>query len=658
MRRLAILMLLLSSFVVNAQNYGLDNSMRIEADVKASPASITLNWKTTGGNGNISIYRKSKSGTSWGNAIAQLAATATSYTDNNVSAGNAYEYFIFKAGTTQPYGYIYAGIEEPAIHNRGAMILLVDDSFKTNCASEIKALMEDLRGDGWEVIRKDFSRTETVANVKNYIVTTKQANTDVQGVYILGHVAVPHSGNIVPDGHTNNHVGAWSADVYYGEVDGTWTDNSVNNTSSSNPKNHNQPGDGNFDQDYIPSDVDLQVGRVDMYDMPAFSKTEEFMMKNYLHKAHQYKQGQLTVIKRGLVDDNFKSMQEGFSGNGWRNISPLCGIDSVTEKDFVSTLNTESHQWAYGTGGGSYTSCNGVGNTAAFASNNMKAIFTMLFGSYFGDWDYKNNLLRAPLCSDDPALTSCWAGRPNWFFHHMALGEPIGYATRLSQNNNGTYATPISGMRRMIHMTLLGDPSLRTEYVKPVTSVTTTSSPQSGATISWTASPEAGVAGYYVYRSTSEFGAYKIRSTMVSGTNFTDSFGTDGTYWYMVRATKLQETPSGTYYNMSIGVAKEGTFEYPFEDVGINDINVITKANLYPNPAGNTVTLNINTIRAADAIITISGLRGNILFQGTMQLVPGDNNQSINISHIPAGMYMVTIHTLDEQKTLKLAKTY
>lgn len=660
----AIIMLLFSTAAIAQSNYGFDYSIRIEAQTSASPASVTLNWETSGGSGNYSIYRKTKSSNNWGNPIAQPGSTATSYTDNNVTAGNAYEYLINRAGTIQPYGYIYAGIETPAIHSRGAIILLVDNTFSTNCASEIQTLMADLRGDGWEVIRKDFPRSETVANVKNYIVSATQGNSNIKALYILGHISVPHSGNIYPDGHNvsnspgNPHEGAWPADIYYGELDGSWTDVSVNVTTAGNPLCHNVPGDGKFDQDYIPNDAELQVGRVDLWDMPAFSQTEDVMMQNYLQKAHKYKTGQLTVNKRGLVDDNFKNMQEGFSGNGWRNISPLCGVNNVSEKDFISTLNTDFYQWAYGTGAGSFTNCNGVGNTAAFANNNMKTIFTMLFGSYFGDWEFKNNLLRAPLCSADPALTSCWAGRPNWFFHHMALGENIGYSTLLSQNNGGIYATPIPTMRRMVHVALMGDPSLRTEYVQPVTTVSTTTAPESGATITWTASAEPGVAGYYVYRSTSEFGEYKIRSTMVNGTSFTDSFGTDGTYWYMVRASKLQQTPSGSYYNMSIGTATSGTFQYPYEDVGVAGVAAITDASLYPNPTKGNVMLTINTIRPADAVITVTGLRGNILYRATEQLIPGSNKHQLNISKLAAGMYMVHINTTEGRKSLKLAKTY
>ena len=70
-----------------------------------------------------------------------------------------------------------------------------------------------------------------------------------------------------------------------------------------------------------------------------------------------------------------------------------------------------------------------------FAASDPQVVFTMFFGSYFGDWDSQNNFLRAALATTNYTLTSAWVGRPYWHFHHMALGETIGFSTRVTQNN-------------------------------------------------------------------------------------------------------------------------------------------------------------------------------------------------------------------------------
>ena len=47
-------------------------------------------------------------------------------------------------------------------------------------------------------------------------------------MFLFGHVPVPYSGDIVPDGHAPDHQGAWPCDGFYGDMDGLWTDCSVN----------------------------------------------------------------------------------------------------------------------------------------------------------------------------------------------------------------------------------------------------------------------------------------------------------------------------------------------------------------------------------------------------------------------------------------------
>ena len=55
----------------------------------------------------------------------------------------------------------------------------------------------------------------------------------------------------------------------------------------------------------------------------------------------------------------------------------------------------------------------------------------------------------------------------------MALGESIGYATKLSQNNNALYYHGyFNASVRKIHIALMGDPTLRMHVVKPPSNLT------------------------------------------------------------------------------------------------------------------------------------------------------------------------------------------
>ena len=71
----------------------------------------------------------------------------------------------------------------------------------------------------------------------------------------------------------------------------------------------------------------------------------------------------------------------------------------------------------------------------------------------------------------------------------------------------------------------------------------------------WTASSSSGISGYNVYRSTALTGSYtKVNSSLVSGTNFTDSSVQSGlTYYYVTTAVNSSNVES-TYSNQAKAV--------------------------------------------------------------------------------------------------------
>lgn len=131
----------------------------------------------------------------------------------------------------------------------------------------------------------------------------------------------------------------------------------------------------------------------------------------------------------------------------------------------------------------------------------------------------------------------------------MGIGEPIG-ASFLETIN----APPLNSYgNNGVHVSLMGDPTLRAHYVAPASSPGAVSV---GGTVAlvWTASTDT-VDGYHVYRATTKAGPYtKLTNTPVTITGYDDTSAPTGQVWYMVRATKLQATPSGSYHNLSTGV--------------------------------------------------------------------------------------------------------
>ncbi len=609
-----------------------DAAVEIWAKVQAAPPTVTLNWVGNGTTNNYAIAKKLKTASTWSNIATGLSGTTTSYVDNNVTVGTNYEYRIIRSGTTgtvnyQGFGYINAGIEIPVVENRGRLILLVANTMTSSLATEIARLETDLEGDGWDVVRLVASTTASASQVKTQITTAYNQNpTNTKALFILGPVPIPYSGNICPDAHTNNHQGAWPADCYYGDINGTWTDATVTAPTTGPTRIHNVPGDGKFDQSFIPSPMELQVGRVDLRGMTTFTAfTETQLLKNYLDKDHDYRKKVFAVQRRAIIDDNFGYFSgEAFAANGWKNFGPICTPSNVTAGDYITSMTGNSYQWSYGCGGGSYTSASGIGTTTDLSNSNLQGIFTVLFGSYFGDWDNNNNFLRAPLCQGK-TLTNAWAGRPHWMFHHMALGETIGYSTVISQNNTGSvyFASPFGGLANSIHIALMGDPSLRNEIVSPVSNVVATKN-GNNCNITWTASTQTNVIGYNIYMKNDTNKTYvKINPTTITGTSYTHQcLVYPGIYKYMVRALVLENTPSGTYYNMSEGIM----------DTAMNTVNLAIYANAGAAVSGTSSSVSFTSTAIGGTVFAWSfGDGGNSSQQNPVHTYTANGNYTATL---------------------------
>jgi hypothetical protein len=539
-------------------------SVRLSVVTETNPPSISVLWNAVEGATEYRVYRKSPTSLDWGSPGAVLGPGDIGITDSGVMPGQVYEYKVEASRGTAPmiaYGYVLSGIQVSATENRGGIILVVDNTFTASLEAELNQLQMDLVGDGYTVYRLDVDRTSSAMLVRSRIQSIYNNNPDILTALLVGHVPVPYSGNYAPDGHIPDHEGAWSTDGFYADIDGTWTDNTINNAGATRVANQNVPGDGKYDQIFYPSPIDLQLGRIDFSDLPAFPESEEELLRQYLNKLHEFKHGRTNVVMGGVIDDNFATMPEGFAQNGWRNFGPLVGFPNTGAGDYFTNLNANPFIWSYGCGGGSYTSCSGVGTTTDFVNNDPMGIFTMLFGSYFGDWDSQNNLLRSALASGN-TLTNVWAGRPNWYFHHMGMNESIGLSAWLTQNNLylGSVYLPEGVAPSTVHTSLMGDPTLR---MFNIPSPTFTSIYQNGGNVEITWMPgDTGVIGHRLYRATDPMGPYEVVvNGIITSNSWIDSCVAAGTYYYQLRPFDLNGSASGTFFNLGTGVFEQFTVE-------------------------------------------------------------------------------------------------
>ena len=207
--------LLIGSCLLFGQSNDQKKSVQIQVSINDAPLSASLNWDdAVTPTSDVSIYRREEGSSSWGAPIAMVAPGTQSYTDTDIEAATVYEYRVTRPGADAVgNGYAYTTVDLPAPVERGVLILVVDDALLPQLAFEIDRYRQDVEADGWLVKTLEVPATAIDTTVKNSIRTLyEEAPEQRHALFLLGHVPVPYSGNIYPDGH-DNHIGAWSSGV-------------------------------------------------------------------------------------------------------------------------------------------------------------------------------------------------------------------------------------------------------------------------------------------------------------------------------------------------------------------------------------------------------------------------------------------------------------
>jgi hypothetical protein len=413
------------------------------------------------------------------------------------------------------------------------------------------------------------------------------------------------------------------------------------------------------------------------------------------------------VPNRALIDDNFGCIAEGsddiqeFNGkldtipyvypldydapatDGWRNFPPLVGRSNVfnfktidagafgSSSDWFGYLDTAKYLWAYGCGPGSWSSCGGVaGSTVQFQTPGSEAVFNMIFGSFFGDWGRGDVLLRAPLCGEY-GLTSCWAGRPYWFFHPLGMGQTFGYCTRLSQDATGGFlytidpvgsGTPViqffdtsaymfSPSMNGVHVALMGDPTLRMIYLSDPPTALSASVGGSAVTLTWHA-PSVKVPGYNIYRADATGDTLlQINKSLVTTTAYIDSLPLPDSNIYVVRAAELTTTPSGSWWNESGGVT-QGVKVIP---AGVAELPAVQNQ-LTVRQDGAFLDISVAEQTSSSMRLSIIDMAGReIALLADGEFSPGVYNYHFSTAALPSGAYFVRMVNPDGVQSAKVA---
>jgi hypothetical protein len=86
-----------------------------------------------------------------------------------------------------------------------------------------------------------------------------------------------------------------------------------------------------------------------------------------------------------------------------------------------------------------------------------------------------------------------------------------------------------------------------------------------------------------------------------------------------------------------------------------NEVEAIASALLFPNPANNTVTLNVDLAVEGDLNIEIYDLTGKMIMnQNHNNLYNGSYSFNLNTADLTNGIYLVNINTANGSKMMKL----
>jgi hypothetical protein len=544
---------------------GYTNDLPLAATPTARANRMRLTWGH-GANRPVNISRRALGETKW--ELLSPRHTGTAFTDDTLQSGRLYEY---QVGTET----LLAGLHLAPVEYRGTALLVIDQSIETALQTGLEQFTTDLVGDGWSVVRTGVPRhnddrplenIQPIETLRSFIrqhATSNERNV----VILLGHVPIPYSGFLNPDGHGAR---ALPADILYGDLDGLYTDTTVNSISRlPEPRferHNNIPGDGKFDQNLLPPNaagragLELAVGRIDFVDLPAFKPlTEIDLLRRYLSKNHRWRHKSFVLPERVLAGVFFPDRT---SPDTYRQASQIAtrlfGAQPGRVVDGDPFDPATPALWGIHSGWGLPYGIRGPSGRYHEASDlarlgtEPRFAFAGFFGSYCVDWAYENSLLRAFLATPSYGLAATWfkplpINRVTLPLDPLGTGEPIGIGFQRAVNQT------IDRVQENTFISLQGDPTLRLQIIAPPTDLTV--EPGSRITLKW-AAPANPSNTYHVYRSTQALGGPWTRLTPhpIPTPVFTDPEPPEAPKLYQVRALALTLTGSASFTNLSQGI--------------------------------------------------------------------------------------------------------
>ncbi|MFM2385311.1 MAG: putative adhesin [Bacteroidota bacterium] len=603
------------------------------------------------------VYRRSLGTHTWTNVASALAPGTGTWTDNNVSLGQCWEYQVkrlntwnFNGTNYDATGYTLGTLLKDNSNYKGQMILLVANDVISNVAVQYATLKQDFANDGWFVRELAVPRATSwddaaqALSIKNQIVTiynNAPANDKPKAIFILGHVPLPRSGStavVAPDEHDENK-GARGCDGFYADIDGQYTDLATYNPGGlATNLAINLPNDKRWDQDFFPSDVEMAFGRIDFADITDVTTDEFTLLANYLDRLSNYKR-----VAAGSDMGNKTAFHFGYDNSNDGSYRSLLNISKP--QDVMQEPGGNNHnQWVQNNGPFKFYMQNvSVPEMYDWQTYGMNAAVFSSDQSYwgFGDVPQQGSLysrIRALLGVNSKCVVTLWTTTGINMFHQACEGQSLGIAMKDIINHNATnqylekppqvYDTEDWWNRT--HFAYWGDPTINLYQVMPASNLRMAEI-AGQIKLQWTASADNAVLGYHVYSSDSALGAFqKISTQLITDTQFVLSNYTAGK-WYAVKAIKEIESGCGKFMHPSIGIAIQATIPLQIAE------KTVMKISISPNPFANAI--NISSTATINRVKLLA-LDGKLILEQNAK----GTSTILDCAAITQGIYIVEVY--------------
>ena len=561
-------------------NYPLSNTehqfkyFALSAQVAKDPLRIHLQWPTVKKR-TYEVSRRSSPHELWKSLVTDLKGFELIDASSDLMQGRIYQYQIAQYKTAGLVQHIEVAAYTPPKHNKGKVLLLVDQTHWKTLEDDLNQFREDLQVDGWEVVMTKAPRhvdsrwkpnVRRIAEVKELI--QEHLGVPVKGLkmaIMIGHVAVPYSGYIALDGHArpgDDHRGAWSCDAYYGDIDGVWHDGAVDHVNRTHAPATNVPGDGKFDENHLPTRLEIAIGRIDFANLPSLnsgvlqkrsvrkSRMEGELIKQYLKKNHSFRFGELRFEPEAVIKSHLpNSMNLSFNKSAIGNASKWYGHVPGKIRTGDGFLDAGRSLWAFMAGrSGSASFASGVRRTRDFnePDKSPRSAFLVLYSSWHGDWNVQDAFLRACLAPANGGLAAMSDLVGPWHLQSLGRGECLGFAYLQSANQRPKNATRA--------LAIMGDPTLGNYFTSPVNELKM-SLADTTRQLSWRLPKLNEPEGVYVYRFERDQNRYVLLDRLSATTNhWTLPEDTPRGQRFMVRVAQWIHSASGVFAHLSPGV--------------------------------------------------------------------------------------------------------